>query len=497
MSAAVFSIEYMDESAKALASLTAASEAVGAVWVAALGGAMPGSRAEDDAAEMTDGGILAVNDALCDLRRHVEAVHAHVAAAIAARSRPELGSDGLSRRAGHRSPARLLAAATGGHPGDAARLIQVGEAMAGRMTFTGERTAPRHAHVAEALRAGRLSLSAAASITELLEKVAVHVDRARLIAVEAEITEQAVTLSLTELSTMLRRAEAWLVPDRLPEKIDELRTQRSLHVREEQGGMLSLIARLDPESAAPVRAVIDAIVGGHLRAHRGANASQQWGGGVVGRTGEPLDACSSEQTPETRSMPQLRADALVDVCRHALGCDEVPQLANTTVVVRIPLDALTSGIGVATIDGIAQPIDAGTARRMAGDAEVIPCVLGGESEILDFGRTRRLFTRAQKLALVERDGGCAFCGAPPQFTEGHHILWWSSHGGRTDLGNLILLCTSCHHRIHADEWEIRIEPPPSGDVTGGTVWFIPPARIDAHRRPRLGGRQRFDYRGAA
>jgi hypothetical protein len=192
---------------------------------------------------------------------------------------------------------------------------------------------------------------------------------------------------------------------------------------------------------------------------------------------------------ERRTVAQLQADALAALCTHALGCDrsDLP-LVNTTVIVRIPLEALTTGIGVATIDGIAQPVDAATARRMSADAEIIPLVLGAESEVLDCGRERRLFTRTQRLVLAERDGGCAGCGAPPGAAEAHHLDWWS-HGGPTDVSNGIMLCTSCHHTIHADDWDIRID--------GNDVWLVPPAHIDPSRTPRLGGRRRYDYRRAA
>ncbi|KFF58438.1 hypothetical protein JF66_18585 [Cryobacterium sp. MLB-32] len=47
---------------------------------------------------------------------------------------------------------------------------------------------------------------------------------------------------------------------------------------------------------------------------------------------------------------------------------------------------------------------------MAAEACLIPMVLGGKSEVLDFGLGKRLFTRAQKLAAIERDGGCATAG---------------------------------------------------------------------------------------
>ncbi|NLT27190.1 MAG: DUF222 domain-containing protein [Microbacteriaceae bacterium] len=159
--------------------------------------------------------------------------------------------------------------------------------------------------------------------------------------------------------------------------------------------------------------------------------------------------------------------------------------------------AATSGaprpFGAPSIDGFG-PIDAATARRLAAAAEAIPIVLGGDGEVLDLGRRSRFFTRAQRLALVERDGGCAFCGLPPHLTEAHHVRWWMLHDGTTDLDNGVLLCTTCHHRVH-EGWRVAIahdpDRPPNA-VGGGTVWFIPPWQIDLAGTPRLGGRKRFD-----
>ena len=113
------------------------------------------------------------------------------------------------------------------------------------------------------------------------------------------------------------------------------------------------------------------------------------------------------------------------------------------------LEDLQSGLGAAQLDGVEDPISASAARRLAADAELIPAVLGGNSQILDLGIGRRLFTKAQRIAFAERDGGCAItgCGRPPPYTEAHHIHWWS-HGGQTNLNNGILLCTGHHHVIH-------------------------------------------------
>jgi hypothetical protein len=85
-------------------------------------------------------------------------------------------------------------------------------------------------------------------------------------------------------------------------------------------------------------------------------------------------------------------------------------------------------------------VTAGTARRLACQAGIIPVVLGGESEILDVGRTRRLVTGAIRKALNLRDEGCTTvgCTMPAAFCEAHHVVPWS-RGGMTSLADCKLL----------------------------------------------------------
>src|SRR6185312_11162527 len=104
-----------------------------------------------------------------------------------------------------------------------------------------------------------------------------------------------------------------------------------------------------------------------------------------------------------------------------------------TVVVRMNLETLTDGIGLAEIDGITQPLSPAAARHIAASAGIIPAVLDGESEVMDWGRKKRLFTWAQQMALVERDGGCAMCNLPPGMTKAHHLEWWARDHGDTDI----------------------------------------------------------------
>lgn len=55
----------------------------------------------------------------------------------------------------------------------------------------------------------------------------------------------------------------------------------------------------------------------------------------------------------------------------------------------------------------------GEVRRLACDARLLPQVFGGESVPLDLGREERLFTRYQRIAIANRDGGYLECRINP------------------------------------------------------------------------------------
>jgi hypothetical protein len=118
-------------------------------------------------------------------------------------------------------------------------------------------------------------------------------------------------------------------------------------------------------------------------------------------------------------------------------------------------------------------VSVGELRRLACDAGFIPVVLGGASEILDLGRTRRLASPALRQAVGLRDGHCAFpgCEVPVYRCELHHIRPWQD-GGPTSLDNLVALCVRHHHLCEPappgvdadgyarppDQWRIRMRP---------------------------------------
>ncbi|MDR7252305.1 hypothetical protein J2X46_001281 [Nocardioides sp. BE266] len=131
--------------------------------------------------------------------------------------------------------------------------------------------------------------------------------------------------------------------------------------------------------------------------------------------------------------------------------DRAPQTAgvNATVMVTLTLDQLLAEHATALLDDGTR-MSAGQARRLACEAGIVPVVLGTQSQPLDLGRAARLFTKAQRLALGLRDGGCTArgCETSASGCHAHHDDPWS-RGGLTDLTNGRLLCPR-HHRLAHD-----------------------------------------------
>ena len=443
-----------------MSKLVGVHEALGrleAVWAGA-----------SDARDLSREQLIAVNDAIGALQRRLSAVQVEVAAGIARESRSELGAGSLAKQQGFRSPAALIASAAGVSAGEASRLVTVGEAIAPRTDLLGARLPAKYPRVREALASGALSAQVAALIIGVLDRCRVAAGPVRVAEGERALVDAAAGLALDAVRKLVVRAEAWLDPHGVPPRDQERRSRRSVTMFE-RDGMLHLNAVLDVESAAPVVTAVRGFVSAAFAARKDA-------------------PCPEGPDADRRTVPMIQADAVVAFCAHVLGCDTRVPVGGATVIVRMTLDDLQSGTGSATIDGIEAPVSVGVARRMAAGGGVIPWVMGSDSEILDWGREKRLFTRGQRLALVERDGGCAMCGLPPEMTKAHHVRWWQRDAGPTDLSNGVLLCETCHHRIHDNDWEIRID----GAGVTARVWFVPPRSVDLARTPRLGGRARFD-----
>ena len=186
-------------------------------------------------------------------------------------------------------------------------------------------------------------------------------------------------------------------------------------------------------------------------------------GPVLTRAGDPLD-----RLPYPRRLGEafLHLLEVVDPKRLPVHGGDA-----TTLLITIPLESLRAELATAEVIGASHVpgdddpcfISAAEARRLACSANLIPMVLGGDSEVLDQGRAQRLFTAAQRKALIYRDRHCRAegCDIPGTWSEAHHWISWAL-GGLTDIDNGVLLCRHHHQRIH--EHTHRAERLPTGDI---------------------------------
>lgn len=415
--------------------------------------------------------------AAAKLRRVSDALLARFVGEVDRLSQPDQPGGGLARKEGHKNTPGFVSRVTGGSDADARRLIDAGRAFApsgevepGTLVDAAGGDAdvapaapppPQYPAVAAAQVEGELSVETASIIVSGLQMLGDHVAQAEVRALEQRLVEKAKRLTATEVRTLVKRAIARADERSLKERERRIHEERYLSWKEDHNGVVTLHAKLDSVTAAPIRAAIEQVVTAQFRGRRDNDPTVE----------------------DKRTVGQMRADALFDLCKHAFGCKETAKSGvRTSIVVRMSLEDLNTGSGVGTIDGVAQPVSVGELRRLAGDAGVIPAVLSGTSEVLDLGRQRRLFSPAQRLALLERDGGCARCHAPPEHCEAHHIRWWDRDDGPSDLSNGVMLCTRCHHDVHRYGWEIL--------VIDNTVMFIPPG--DDGGPPVVGGREAIE-----
>ena len=121
------------------------------------------------------------------------------------------------------------------------------------------------------------------------------------------------------------------------------------------------------------------------------------------------------------------------------------------------------------------PMSRSLAELLTCDADLTPVIVDHHGVPLALGRTTRLATDDQRIALTIRDRCCVMCGRPAQWCQAHHVKFWE-HGGPTDLNNLALVCGECHRLVHHGEWQLFM-----GD--DGHPYAIPPESIDPTRQP--------------
>ncbi len=170
------------------------------------------------------------------------------------------------------------------------------------------------------------------------------------------------------------------------------------------------------------------------------------GGATVRTALEPLARRSGAR--DTRARDRRTADALVEL---AGGGEQPAQLKVTSSIETL---LALAGAPAGELE-FSIPVSSRTVERLACDSAVTRVLLGQESVVIDVGRSRRVVSPPVRRALHARDLHCTWpgCERPASMSAAHHVVHWT-HGGRTDLDNLVLLCHRHHWMVHEGGWQL-------------------------------------------
>lgn len=345
------------------------------------------------------------------------------------------------------------------------------------------------------VEAPRVGTEQADAITRALEELRPALSSSDLVDAERWLVQQAAMYGPDELRRLGQRVFEYIDPDRAERHEGQLLEaaerraleQSRLFLRRRGDGTTSGAFRLPDFQADMLRTALDAIISPRRR-HLDVGSDGDAGGdrdtgdarrGDLRAAGVVSEADSRDEEhrePETRPYPVRLGQALGELIEH-LPVGELPQAGGVAATICVTIDhrRLLEATGAATLSS-GTTISAAQTRRLACNAGVLPMILGGESRVLDLGRSRRFHSRAQRIAIGTVQHGCIWpgCDRPPQQCEIHHPHAWSQ-GGHTNL-DAAMVCSRHHHLAH-QEWDIRISDDNIPEV-------LPPATIDPRRTPR-------------
>jgi hypothetical protein len=347
------------------------------------------------------------------------------------------------------------------------------------------RALERRPAVRDAAAAGRISVGQAKAIGEALNALPAALDLGQRAQAEQLILTAAEHAPAEKLRTMTEQILRQVAPDQVdtPEqraaKLEardlRARHRRTLWFGPETDGSIDVGGTLPVLAGRRLQNMVQAVADRRYR-----SAKDTW------------DRSALQETPQQRA-----ADALVDILdaaeavEHGSGKTTRIPVGAAQLQVLIPYQDLLDRTAASGLLMDGTPVSAGDLRLLACSAELIPVVLGSESQVLDMGHTIRLAPPPLRRAIGLRDGGCAFpgCTTPVRHCDLHHVRPWQE-GGPTDRDNIVALCR-VHHAlceprppttgpdglpvIH-DGWDVRIDG-------RGLPEFLPPSAMDPARTP--------------
>ncbi len=326
------------------------------------------------------------------------------------------------------------------------------------------------------------TLDAVPALAEALDEATVtagHVDvvtrgakglepeqRERLYDRVGDLIDIAATATVGQFGRRIRTEITRIVAADGVERLERQRRETRLNTWVGGDGMWNIAGRFDPVTGLKMAAKLDSAVEAlfaestpsscppdpvekqrHLRALALAQLVDGDGRGRAARGGRPefvavIDVAAGPVTAGRCNATDQASARPVTTAGDADGEMRGPRVT-WPIPIEVPTDVLADLVDDAEVTAVV--VCDGVVLHAPGE--------------LDLGRSTRLANRAQRRALRGLYLTCAIPGCATSYDRCklHHVVWWR-HGGRTDLDNLLPVCSKHHHKIHDDDWEVTLGP---------------------------------------
>ena len=278
-----------------------------------------------------------------------------------------------------------------------------------------------------ALRCGQISLRQAGRLLDQLDSV----PKPAQAGLEAVLLPHAMKLTAAQFEGTARKIREHFHPDSITVRRARCLADRKVMLYPDNDGMATLWMRAASDDLTAVY-------------HRVTEA-----------------ALSLQGPDESRTLSQLRADVAIDLLASGVTATGLGAGIGATVNVTVPvLTLMGKSEEPGELDGYG-PIDAETARRLAGTATSFLRILTHPHTgiVLDVSATAFRVPAALKKYLQLRDGTCRFpgCNRSARHCDLDHTRD-TQFGGPTTATNLHHLCPANHNLKHFSAWTVTATP---------------------------------------
>ncbi|HEX3829627.1 MAG TPA: DUF222 domain-containing protein, partial [Sporichthyaceae bacterium] len=211
--------------------------------------------------------------------------------------------------------------------------------------------------------------------------------------VETFLLERADQLTAADMRRLEKVLAHYLDPDGLEPAEEKAKAKRGAHLMRNGDGTQTLRWTDTHENIALLQAALEPLAG-------------------------PKPGPDGERDPRDPAL--RRADALVDLVSMTLRHGDLPSSRGVR-----PHLVITLGDAPLAATASGEHLSDAAVRRICCDAELTAIRLDAHGVPLSMGRTRRIVSPAQWLALVARDSGCVFTGCD------RPAPWCQAHSGST------------------------------------------------------------------